>query len=104
MIDDPEEELSEEEKAAAAAWGDMAEEGADGADGAAPQGPMSNRVLDQDEIDSLLGIAKGEEGEEKTSGIQAMLNSALVSYERLPMLEIVFDRLVRMLSTSLRNF
>nr|WP_298683974.1 flagellar motor switch protein FliM [uncultured Dongia sp.] len=105
MIDDPEEELSEEEKAAAAAWGDMAEEGADAAaDGAAPQGPMSNRVLDQDEIDSLLGIAKGEEGEEKTSGIQAMLNSALVSYERLPMLEIVFDRLVRMLSTSLRNF
>jgi flagellar motor switch protein FliM len=105
MIDDPEEELSEEEKAAAAAWGDMADEEADaGADGAAPQGPMSNRVLDQDEIDSLLGIAKGEEGEEKTSGIQAMLNSALVSYERLPMLEIVFDRLVRMLSTSLRNF
>jgi flagellar motor switch protein FliM len=105
MIDDPEEELSEEEKAAAAAWGDMAEEGADGAaDGAAPAGPMSNRVLDQDEIDSLLGIAKGEGAEEKTSGIQAMLNSALVSYERLPMLEIVFDRLVRMLSTSLRNF
>lgn len=106
MIDDPEEELSEEEKAAAAAWGDMADgdDDAAAADGAAPTGPMSNRVLDQDEIDSLLGIAKGEAGEEKTSGIQAMLNSALVSYERLPMLEIVFDRLVRMLSTSLRNF
>ncbi len=107
MIDDPEEELSEEEKAAAAAWGDMVDEeadgGGDGADGA-PTGPMSNRVLDQDEIDSLLGISKGGGGEEKTSGIQAMLNSALVSYERLPMLEIVFDRLVRMLSTSLRNF
>jgi len=27
-----------------------------------------------------------------------------VSYERLPMLEIVFDRMVRLLSTTLRNF
>lgn len=105
MIDDPEEELSEEEKAAAAAWETMAEDGGDGADAGPDQaGPRSNRVLDQDEIDSLLGIAKGETEGEKPSGIQAMLNSALVSYERLPMLEIVFDRLVRMLSTSLRNF
>ena len=30
--------------------------------------------------------------------------SAMVSYERLPMLEIVFDRLVRLMTTSLRNF
>ena len=102
MIDDPEEEMSEEEKAAAAAWEGMADEAVD--DAPAATGPMSNRVLDQDEIDSLLGIAKGGDGDEKQSGIQAMLNSALVSYERLPMLEIIFDRLVRMLSTSLRNF
>ncbi|MGH6659933.1 MAG: flagellar motor switch protein FliM, partial [Rhodospirillales bacterium] len=38
------------------------------------------------------------------SGIQAILSSARVSYERLPMLEVVFDRLVRLMSTSLRNF
>ena len=37
-------------------------------------------------------------------GIRAIVNSALVSYERLPMLEVVFDRLVRLMSTSLRNF
>ncbi|MCA6301607.1 MAG: flagellar motor switch protein FliM, partial [Phenylobacterium sp.] len=37
-------------------------------------------------------------------GIRAIINSALVSYERLPMLEIVFDRLVRYMTTSLRNF
>ncbi|MDY0882659.1 flagellar motor switch protein FliM [Dongia soli] len=99
MIDD--EDLSEEERAAAAAWEAMANEGGD--DDAS--GPVSNRVLDQDEIDSLLGIAGGGDGgKERPSGIQAILNSALVSYERLPMLEIVFDRLVRMLSTSLRNF
>ena len=101
MIDD--DELSEEEKAAAAAWEAMSGEG--GGDDDAATGPMSNRVLDQDEIDSLLGIAGGgADGKERPSGIQAILNSALVSYERLPMLEIVFDRLVRMLSTSLRNF
>ena len=28
----------------------------------------------------------------------------MVSYERLPMLEIVFDRLIRLMTTSLRNF
>jgi flagellar motor switch protein FliM len=71
-------------------------------DGVAAGG--STRVLNQDEIDSLLGFDEDhEEGGEK-SGIQAILNSALVSYERLPMLEVVFDRLVRLMSTSLRNF
>jgi flagellar motor switch protein FliM len=62
----------------------------------------TTRVLNQDEIDSLLGF-DDDHGDDK-SGIQAILNSALVSYERLPMLEVVFDRLVRMMSTSMRNF
>jgi flagellar motor switch protein FliM len=62
------------------------------------------RVLNQDEIDSLLGFDEAGGGESDTSGIHAIVNSALVSYERLPMLEVVFDRLVRMMSTSLRNF
>ena len=64
----------------------------------------SARVLNQDEIDSLLGFDEAGGGEADTSGIHAIVNSALVSYERLPMLEVVFDRLVRMMSTSLRNF
>ncbi|MCR9072057.1 MAG: flagellar motor switch protein FliM [Alphaproteobacteria bacterium] len=62
------------------------------------------RVLNQDEIDSLLGFDEAGGGDSDTSGIHAIVNSALVSYERLPMLEVVFDRLVRMMSTSLRNF
>ena len=62
------------------------------------------RVLNQDEIDSLLGFDEDGAGAGDKSGIQAILNSALVSYERLPMLEVVFDRLVRMMSTSMRNF
>jgi flagellar motor switch protein FliM len=62
-----------------------------------------SRVLNQNEIDSLLGVSNGNDDASK-SGIRAIINSALVSYERLPMLEVVFDRLVRLLSTSLRNF
>ncbi len=65
---------------------------------------LSERVLNQDEIDSLLGFDLGEGDEGERSGIRAIINSALVSYERLPMLEIVFDRLVRLMTTSLRNF
>ncbi|HRP12138.1 MAG TPA: flagellar motor switch protein FliM [Terricaulis sp.] len=66
--------------------------------------PGSERILNQDEIDSLLGFGLGEEDTSGRTGVRAIINSALVSYERLPMLEIVFDRLVRMMTTSLRNF
>ncbi len=61
-------------------------------------------VLNQAEIDSLLGGAGDRPGDEEKSGVERIINSGLVSYERLPMLEIVFDRLVRIMSTSLRNF
>lgn len=80
---------------------DDAEGGGD--DGAAPA-RESTRVLNQDEIDSLLGFDEEHDDADEKSGIQAILSSALVSYERLPMLEVVFDRLVRLMSTSLRNF
>ena len=76
-----------------------------GSKGGTTQNRESTRVLDQNEIDSLLGFdEKGDEEGLARTGIQAILNSAMVSYERLPMLEIVFDRLVRLMSTSLRNF
>jgi flagellar motor switch protein FliM len=64
----------------------------------------SERILNQDEIDSLLGFDLADDADGDRSGIRAIINSALVSYERLPMLEIVFDRLVRLMTTSLRNF
>ncbi len=86
----------------AAEWESMVGDG--NAAAAAPPARESSRVLNQDEIDSLLCFDEdSEEGSEK-SGIQAILSSTLVSYERLPMLEVVFDRLVRLMSTSLRNF
>ena len=67
-------------------------------------GTTTERILNQDEIDSLLGFSLDDEENDENSGIRAIINSALVSYERLPMLEVVFDRLVRLLTTSLRNF
>jgi flagellar motor switch protein FliM len=93
MADESPAEMTEDEKVAA--------EGA--AANEEPEG-SSARVLSQNEIDSLLGFDDGSGGDQENSGIMALINSALVNYERLPMLEVVFDRLVRMMSTSLRNF
>lgn len=64
----------------------------------------ADRVLNQEEIDNLLGFSLEEQGVGDQGGIRALINSAMVSYERLPMLEIIFDRLVRLTTTSLRNF
>ncbi len=85
--------MSGNDEQLAAAWGAAAEENA------APA-----RVLNQAEIDSLLGFDGGPSAEDSRSGMHRIISSGLVSYERLPMLEIVFDRLVRIMSTSLRNF
>ncbi|MGQ0527229.1 MAG: flagellar motor switch protein FliM [Alphaproteobacteria bacterium] len=71
-----------------------ANEGAGVADG-------EGALLNQDEIDSLLGFDENNPG---AGGVMALVNAAMVNYERLPMLDIVFDRLVRLMSTSLRNF
>jgi flagellar motor switch protein FliM len=64
----------------------------------------AERILNQDEIDNLLGFDLSDDDSGERTGIRAIIDSALVSYERLPMLEIVFDRLVRLMTTSLRNF
>lgn len=103
-----------EEDKLAAEWAAMAgdgQEGADGGDGSeaaagaeGEEGAPTARVLNQNEIDSLLGFDDSDGSGKDNSGIRAIIDSALVSYERLPMLEVVFDRLVRMMSTSLRNF
>lgn len=110
--------MSEDEKAMMAEWENMAgdEGGAkESATSAAPADAVPEfdagggesegaaRILNQDEIDSLLGFDEDSTGGEETSGVMALINSAMVNYERLPMLDIVFDRLVRLMSTSLRN-
>ena len=107
---DEKENMSEEERAMMEEWEQMASEdeggaaeaesdpafGGDGDDG-------NTRILNQEEIDSLLGFDDDDGFEMETSGVMALINSAMVNYERLPMLDVVFDRLVRLMSTSLRN-
>jgi flagellar motor switch protein FliM len=86
--------------AMAVQWANMAEDGqfSQSAKGG------SERILTQEEIDTLLGFSLADVSLNDNSGIRAIINSAMVSYERLPMLEIIFDRLVRLMTTSLRNF
>ncbi len=115
-------EMSDEERAMMQEWESMAAEGeGDGAEAESvsgegddsaenadlpPEGEGAEdggtRILNQEEIDSLLGF-DDEGGGGETSGVMALINSAMVNYERLPMLDIVFDRLVRLMSTTLRN-
>mgnify|MGYP001153831457 CR=1 FL=1 len=102
-------EMSEEERLAAE-WAAFANDDDGGDDGGEDGGEDdltdggSTRVLNQDEIDSLLGFDSGDGADGDNTGVMALINSALINYERLPMLDVVFDRLVRMMSTSLRNF
>src|SRR5882672_10491265 len=96
-------DTKEEEDKMAAEWAAMADGGDGDAEGGEDGDQPTARVLNQNEIDSLLGVDDDGPGRDN-SGIRAIIDSALVSYERLPMLEVVFDRLVRMMSTSLRNF
>ena len=63
----------------------------------------TDRLMSQEEIDTMLGFSSGDDSASR-NGIQAIVDSGSVAYERLPMLEIIFERLVRLLSTSLRNF
>jgi len=83
----------------AAQWSAMVDDGTLGQNKGGAE-----RILNQDEIDSLLGFSLSDININDNSGIRAIIDSAMVSYERLPMLEIVFDRLVRLMTTSLRNF
>lgn len=85
----------------AAQWAAMIDEPAEDEENASRG---ADRVLNQEEIDNLLGFSLDDGFASERSGVRALIDSAIVSYERLPMLEIVFDRLVRMTTTSLRNF
>lgn len=97
-------EMSEDDRLAAE-WASMAEDDASGElSESDEQDEDYLRVLNQNEIDSLLGFSEDGDWSKDSTGIMALVNSGLVNYERLPMLEVVFDRLVRMMTTSLRNF
>jgi len=102
-----EEEVVKSEEELLAEWEGMADDApADGADDgdddmAAAMG-VEERVLDQNEIDSLLGV--DGDGDDKNRGLRALLDQNVVNYEKLPMLEVIYDKFERFLSTSLRHF
>jgi len=90
--------------AVAAEWEAMMASDSPGMSSGGGGGEEEGRVLNQDEIDLLLGFDTGGDDDDAYSGIMAILDKSMMAYEKLPMLEVVFDRLVRMLSTSLRTF
>jgi flagellar motor switch protein FliM len=97
-----------EQGATTANSGDMAAEWAtmidEGVSEDSPDLAGADRILSQEEIDQLSGFSLHELSATGAGGIRAIVDSGVVSYERLPMLEIIFDRMIRLLSTSLRNF
>lgn len=58
---------------------------------------------DDSPLSELLGFDLGADEGQDRSGLKALINSALVSHRRLPMLDVVFDRTARLMSTSLRQ-
>lgn len=70
-----------------------------------------NSAADKDEVvwnddsplSDLLGFDLGADEGQDRSGLKALINSVLVSHRRLPMLDFIFDRTARLMSTSLRQ-
>ena len=58
-------------------------------------------MFDQASIDALFGDAN--EPVAQKSGLRAVVESRVISHERLPMLEVVCERMVRSFATSMRN-
>jgi len=99
-----EQKSKNDEEKLAKEWEAMAAD-ADESDSPSAEGDVTTKpILNQNEIDSLLGFGEVDAQGKAVSGVRAIVDSALVSYERLPMLEVAFDRLVRLMTTSLRNF
>ncbi|GLI96287.1 flagellar motor switch protein FliM [Sphingobium sp. BS19] len=56
--------------------------------------------FDQASIDAMFG---GNAPLTKKSGLKAVIESKIISHERLPMLEVVCEHMVRSFATSMRN-
>lgn len=67
-----------------------------------PAAGMSEDItFDQASIDALFG--DDSESLPQKSGLRAVIESRVVSHARLPMLEVVCERMVRSFATSMRN-
>ncbi len=89
--------LSESSESASEAGGSFFQSGA------ASTGEADDAsLLTQEEIDSLLGSDPTPEKEE--AGLRSLLSTSRVTRERMPMLEVIYERFVRVVSNSLRHF
>ncbi|MET0309664.1 MAG: flagellar motor switch protein FliM [Sphingomonas sp.] len=68
---------------------------------APPMGGDGDVRFDQSDIDALFGDLGAPVAKKK--GLRAVLESKVISHERLPMLEVVCDRVVRAFASSMRN-
>ncbi|MBB3692767.1 flagellar motor switch protein FliM [Sphingomonas sp. BK580] len=59
-------------------------------------------TFDQASIDALFGIESAPRPTRRT-GLRALIEADVANHERLPMLEVVCERMVRTLGTSMRN-
>lgn len=64
-------------------------------------GSAEGGTFDQASIDALFGGGGG--AQPQRVGLRAVLESEIINHERLPMLEVVCERMVRALSTSMRT-
>ncbi|HYZ47736.1 MAG TPA: flagellar motor switch protein FliM [Sphingomonas sp.] len=60
-----------------------------------------DQALDQADIDALFGDAAAPPPPK--SGLRAVIESDVINRERLPMLEVVCDRMIRSFATNMRN-
>jgi flagellar motor switch protein FliM len=65
----------------------------------------ADSLLAQEEIDMIFNVRPPSAGgnAEEPAALDRLIHGKAVRYERLPMAEIVFERLARILGTSLRN-
>jgi flagellar motor switch protein FliM len=96
------EEQVKSEEEMLAEWESIAADEASQGEAAEGGETTGERILDQDEIDSLLGVDK--DSDKPKRGNEVLLDTSVVNYEKLPMLDHVFDKFERFLSTSLRHF
>ncbi len=68
-----------------------------------PKVPVGEEgIFDQAGIDALFGFSDSGQTTQKR-GLKAVIESEVISHERLPMLEVVCERMVRTFATSMRN-
>ncbi|MFT3976480.1 MAG: flagellar motor switch protein FliM [Sphingomonas bacterium] len=65
-----------------------------------PLGEMGDKKFDQADIDALFGDVAPVA---RKAGMRAVVESRVISHERMPMLEVVCDRVVRAFASSMRT-